>query len=71
MQEWLKHYSKTKYLDKDGKVYVYNDVIRDHALKKLEKEYGLVKPKSFWREKYVKYKRKYLELKNKYLELKK
>jgi hypothetical protein len=76
-QEWKDYYSKTEYLvkkDNPLSLYAYNDEIRDHALEKLEKQFGLVKPKSkfkFWREKYLKYKRKYLELKSKYLELKK
>jgi len=69
-KEYKEYYIKLEYLVKDGKYYVYNDIIREHALEKLKKEYGLVKPKpkSKWIEKYLKYKRKYLELKNKYLE---
>jgi hypothetical protein len=59
------YYSNLEYLEKNNKYYVYNDVIREHALKKLNEEYRLVKPDSFWREKYLKYKIKYLELKNK------
>jgi hypothetical protein len=73
-EEYHLHYSNLKYLTKNNKYYVYNDVIKEHALKKLTEQFGLVKPKSkfkFWREKYLKYKRKYLELKSKYLELKK
>ena len=56
-----------------SKLYAYNDEIRDHALEKLEKQFGLVKPNqksklwSSYRYKYLKYKKKYLELKNKYL----
>jgi len=73
-KEYKEYYSELEYLVKDGKYYVYNDIIREHALEKLKKEYGLVKPKpkpkSKWIKKYLKYKRKYLELKNKYLELK-
>ena len=62
----LKYYSKLEYLVKDGKAYVYNDIIREHALDKLRKQYRLIKPeKKSFREKYLKYKRKYLELKNK------
>lgn len=66
IKEYMKYYNKLEFLVKDSKVYVYNDEIKEHALKKLKEEYKLVKPKSF-REKYLKYKRKYLELKNKYL----
>jgi hypothetical protein len=75
--EWFRYYSKTEYLvEKEGnllKLYAYNDEIRDHALKKLEEKYGLVKPNqtsklwSSYKYKYLKYKKKYLELKNKYL----
>lgn len=76
-QEWFKYYSKTEYLvkkDNPLSLYAYNDVIREHALEKLEEKYGLVKPEftklRSWYEKYLKYKKKYLELKTKYLDLK-
>ena len=49
IQELLKYYSKLEYLVKDGKAYVYNDVIREHALNKLKEEYN------FKRVNYVEY----------------
>ena len=45
----MKYYSKLEYLVKDGKAYVYNDVIREHALNKLKEEYN------FKRVNYVEY----------------
>jgi hypothetical protein len=82
-EEYHLHYSNLKYLTKNNKYYVYNDVIKEHALIKLRDDFKLkspridsqespsrIEPQKSFREKYIKYKKKYLELKNKYLELK-
>jgi len=52
-EEWKKFYSKLEYLVRDDKLYVYNDIIKEHALDKLKEEYN------FRRVKYVEYEVKF------------
>ena len=43
-EEYHLHYSNLKYLTKNNKYYVYNDVIKEHALKKLRDDFKLKSP---------------------------